>query len=88
MLSTTLPTPDPFDFNLTVGHQTYFRGRAPYRAWTHLGCWFQEKSPAAYAADGDSIIRVSCNLAFVSRFGGLAAAAAEARLCRLAPAAG
>ena len=28
MLSTTLTTPDPFDFNLTVGHQTYFRGRA------------------------------------------------------------
>ncbi len=28
MVSTTLPTPDPFDFNLTVGHQTYFRGRA------------------------------------------------------------
>ena len=28
MLSTMLPTPDPFDFNLTVGHQTYFRGRA------------------------------------------------------------
>jgi DNA-3-methyladenine glycosylase II len=26
--STTIPTPQPFDFNLTVGHQTYYRGRA------------------------------------------------------------
>ena len=28
VLSTTLAAPDPFDFHLTVGHQTYFRGRA------------------------------------------------------------
>lgn len=28
MLSTTLTAPDLFDFNLTLGHQTYFRGRA------------------------------------------------------------
>lgn len=28
MQSTTLTAPDLFDFNLTVGHQTYFRGRA------------------------------------------------------------
>lgn len=27
-LSTTLALPDPFDFHLTVGHQTHFRGRA------------------------------------------------------------
>jgi DNA-3-methyladenine glycosylase II len=27
-LSTKLPLPEPFDFHLTVGHQTHFRGRA------------------------------------------------------------
>lgn len=27
-LSARLPAPDPFDFHLTVSHQTYFRGRA------------------------------------------------------------
>ena len=28
VLKTTIALPDPFDFHLTVGHQTYFRGRA------------------------------------------------------------
>jgi DNA-3-methyladenine glycosylase II len=28
MRTTTIPIPEPFDFDLTVGHQTYFRGRA------------------------------------------------------------
>ncbi len=46
MLSTTLLLPQPFDFHLTVGHQTYYRGRAGadvyadgtyYRALYHAG---------------------------------------------------
>jgi len=28
MRRTTIPLPDPFDFHLTVGHQTHFRGKA------------------------------------------------------------
>ena len=28
MRTTTIPLPEPFDFHLTVGHQTHFRGRA------------------------------------------------------------
>jgi DNA-3-methyladenine glycosylase II len=43
--SVTIPTPQPFDFNLTVGHQTYYRGKAGadlfaegtyYRALRHV----------------------------------------------------
>lgn len=44
-----------------------FKGQSLYRCWQHLGCWFQEKNPEAWAADGDGIIKVSCNMAYVSR---------------------
>lgn len=50
-----------------IVRETYYRGRTPYIQWSYLGCWFTEKSPAAYAADGDGIISISSNLMYVNR---------------------
>jgi hypothetical protein len=44
-----------------------FRGADPYRVWSYLGCWFTEKNPNEYSAEGDGKISVSCGMAYVSR---------------------
>lgn len=50
-----------------VANEYLFRGEALYRSWSYLACWFAEKNPEAWAADGDGIIKVSCNMNYVSR---------------------
>jgi hypothetical protein len=44
-----------------------FRGATAYRIWLYRGCWFTEKNPAEWSAEGDGIMSVSCNMAYVSR---------------------
>lgn len=44
-----------------------YRGATAYRTWAYRGCWFTEKNPAEWSAEGDGIINVSCNMAYVSR---------------------
>ena len=44
-----------------------FRGSTAYRVWLYKGCWFTEKNPVEWSAEGDGIMNVSCNMAYVSR---------------------
>ena len=44
-----------------------FRGQAIYRVWQYNGCWFTKKDAEAFTADGDGIIKVSAEIAYVSR---------------------
>lgn len=44
-----------------------YRGADPYRIWSYLGCWFVEKTPNEWSAEGDGKITVSCGMAYVSR---------------------
>lgn len=44
-----------------------FRGEVVYRIWSYFGCWFTERNPVEWAAEGDGICRVNTNLAYVSR---------------------
>jgi len=44
-----------------------FRGQSLYRVWKYSGCWFQEKSPESYDANGNGICSVSATIAYVSR---------------------
>jgi len=44
-----------------------YRGVNVYRQWTYFGCWFTEKVPNEFSAEGDGKITVSCGMAFVSR---------------------
>lgn len=44
-----------------------FRGVSPYRTWLYTGCWFRSKTPNAWEAAGDGIIKVDCEMAYVAR---------------------
>lgn len=44
-----------------------YRGDTLYLQWEYLGCWWVAKNQDNYTADGDGIIRVNCDLAFVRR---------------------
>lgn len=48
-------------------HEYLFRGYDVYRLWKYSGCWFQDKNEDAYSTDGDSIVRLTATVAFVSR---------------------
>jgi hypothetical protein len=50
-----------------TANEMLFRGLNIYRTWSHRGCWFQEKNPEAWESEGNGIIRVSCNMVYVSR---------------------
>ena len=52
----------PFD-----SRECLFRGASVYRTWSYRGCWFTEKNPVEWSSEGDGIINVSCNMAYVSR---------------------
>jgi len=52
----------PFD-----ARECLFRGASVYRTWSYKGCWFTEKNPVEWSSEGDGIINVSCNMAYVSR---------------------
>jgi hypothetical protein len=44
-----------------------YRGTIPYRVWTYLGCWFQDRNEDAFTPEGDAIIRANATIAYVSR---------------------
>lgn len=44
-----------------------YRGDTPYRVWLYKGCWFSDKSPNAWSAEGNGIIEVACEFAYVVR---------------------
>ena len=50
-----------------VAQEMLFKGPVNYRTWTYSGCWFTEKNPVEWSAEGDGIHSVSCNMAYVSR---------------------
>ena len=35
--------------------------------WEYVGCWFTDKNPEAYSADGTGIVTVSATIAYVTR---------------------
>lgn len=50
-----------------VAQEFLFQGTVPYRTWSYFGCWFTEKNPVEWSAEGDGVIKVNCNMAYVSR---------------------
>lgn len=57
-------TDQTFPFNAI---EYLFKGNVVYRQWSYNGCWFMEKNYDAWTADGDGIIKVNCNMAYVAR---------------------
>lgn len=56
------------DQNRPFSIQEYiFKGNDIYRVWQYTGCWFTTKNPNAMEAEGDGIIRVESEVAYVSR---------------------
>jgi len=48
--------------------EVYKRGNEVYAIYRHLGCWFTSKSQSAMQAEGgDSVVRISGEIAFVNR---------------------
>lgn len=60
--TTLLDQNRPFTIN-----EYLFRGQELYRQWVYRGCWFQDKNPSAYEAEGNGIISVDATIAYVSR---------------------
>lgn len=52
----------PFEAN-----EYLFRGADVYRLWRYSGCWMVSKTPSEWQAEGDGMIKVSCDMAYVSR---------------------
>lgn len=50
-----------------TANEMLFRGANAYRTWTYYGCWFTEKNPNEWSSEGNGIMQVSCNMAYVSR---------------------
>lgn len=50
-----------------VAQEFLFQGAVSYRTWSYFGCWFTEKNPVEWSSEGDGIIKVNCNMAYVSR---------------------
>ena len=47
--------------------EVYLRGNQLYRQFRYLGCWFTNKSADAFSAEGDGVVRVSGEIAFVNK---------------------
>jgi len=50
-----------------VANEYLFQGVNLYRMWAYNGCWFTSKAPVEWTSEGEGIIKVSCDMAFVSR---------------------
>lgn len=50
-----------------IAKEYLYRGTQPYRMWSYLGCWFTEKNPSEWAAEGEGVISVTCAMAYISR---------------------
>lgn len=44
-----------------------FRGATPYRVWLYKGAWFTSRNPNTWSSDGNGIIEVACEFAYVVR---------------------
>ena len=44
-----------------------YKGSNPYRQWQYQGCWFTEKTPQEWSAEGDGVIKVNCAMAYIKR---------------------
>jgi hypothetical protein len=44
-----------------------YKGTVPYRVWEYLGCWFRNKEYSGYSGDGDGIISVDCEIAYIRK---------------------
>lgn len=51
-----------------VADEYLYKGAALYKSWRYLGCWFTKKSPNQWEAEGNGIIKVECEMAYVRRF--------------------
>lgn len=66
---------DPRAYNLLINQnrpfdvdEVYKRGNEVYAIYRHVGCWFTSKAQQAFQAEGgDSVIRISGEIAFVNR---------------------
>tara|TARA_R100001079_G_scaffold104258_1_gene70752 strand:- start:7160 stop:7678 length:519 start_codon:yes stop_codon:yes gene_type:complete len=59
---------DLIDQNRPFSIQEYlFRGSTVYRVWLYSGCWFKSRNEDSFSADGDAQIKLSAEIAFVSR---------------------
>ena len=47
--------------------EVYLRGQQLYRQYRYLGCWFTSKSTDSFTGEGDGIIRVNGEIAFVNK---------------------
>ena len=50
-----------------TAQEMLFKGDTVYRCWSYFGCWFTEKNPNAWEAEGDGKIKLNCNMIYVSR---------------------
>lgn len=48
-------------------HEFLFKGQSLYRMWEYTGCWFTDRNVEGFSADGDFMVRISCNMLFVAR---------------------
>jgi len=62
---------DPFTIEEALFHPSHAPGGSPelglYRMWKYIGCWFTDKNPNAYEAEGDAKIITNATISFVSR---------------------
>ena len=50
-----------------VVQEFLYKGTNPYRVFQYSGCFLKAKNPEAWAADGNYIHKVTCQMAYVSR---------------------
>jgi len=47
--------------------EVWYKGKALYRMWEYVGCWFSQKNPDGYSADGDGIVKITATIGYVTR---------------------
>ncbi len=45
-----------------------YRGSELYQTTLYRGCWITSKTPSGFEAEGDGIVRMDCEIAYVARY--------------------
>ena len=44
-----------------------FKGNIPYRVWKYHGCWFKSKEYGEYSGDGNAVVEISGEIAYIRK---------------------
>ncbi len=47
--------------------EVLYKGKTLYSMWEYVGCWFSQKNPETYSADGTGIVSISATINYVTR---------------------